>query len=163
MNLKALINCSAAFFEKIDQCIHEGLSRCEFSQYFHSADDLSEKLNFDVCTSNLNKALDALNQVPSVYNTIPPIQFLDDYFKTFASNLFIFEKYQWAVVYGRNRLSSYMGIIGNPCKMGKAEFIARYTHSNVVNIIDNTDESDFPKDTLTQAKRVGPKIMQIPM
>ena len=31
MNLKALINCSAAFFEKIDECINEGLSRCEFS------------------------------------------------------------------------------------------------------------------------------------
>jgi hypothetical protein len=31
MNLKGLINCSAAFFEKIDECISEGLSRCEFS------------------------------------------------------------------------------------------------------------------------------------
>ena len=91
MNLKALINCSAAFFEKIDDCIHEGLSRCEFSQYFYSADDLLEKLNFRECTSNLDKALEALNKVPSVYNTIPPIQFLDDYFETFAVPLFIFE------------------------------------------------------------------------
>jgi hypothetical protein len=40
MNLKALLNCSAAFFEKVDECIDEGLSRCEFSQYFYSADDL---------------------------------------------------------------------------------------------------------------------------
>ena len=56
-----------------------------------------------------------------------------------------------------------MGIIGNPCKMGKSEFIARYTHSNVVIIIDNTDESDLPKDTLATATRTGPQIMQIPM
>jgi hypothetical protein len=41
MNLKALLNCSAAFFEKVDECINEGLSRCEFSQYFASADDLT--------------------------------------------------------------------------------------------------------------------------
>ena len=31
MNLKAVLKCSAAFFEKVDECIHEGLSRCEFS------------------------------------------------------------------------------------------------------------------------------------
>jgi hypothetical protein len=116
-------------------------------------------LKFDDCTSNLNKALEALNQVPSVYNTIPPIQFLDDYFETYASNLFIFEKHQWAVVYGKNKLSTYMGIIGNPCKMGKEEFIAKYTHSNLVNIIDNTDESDLPKNTLVTAIRTGPKVM----
>jgi hypothetical protein len=73
MNLKALLNCSAAFFEKVDDCISEGLSRCEFSQYFASADDLTEKLKFDDCILNLNKALEALNQVPSVYNTIPSI------------------------------------------------------------------------------------------
>lgn len=73
MNLKALINCSAAFFEKIDECINEGLSRCEFSQYFNSADDLSDKLKFNKCASNLNKALGALNKAPAVYNTIPPI------------------------------------------------------------------------------------------
>lgn len=77
--------------------------------------------------------------------------------------LFIFEKHQWAVIYGRNRLSSYMGIIGNPCKMGKAEFIARFTHHETVKIIDNTDESDVPKDTLLTATRTGPQIMQIPM
>jgi hypothetical protein len=41
-----------------------------------------------------------------------------------------------------------MGIIGNPCKIGKAEFIARYTHNDIINIIDNTDDCDFPKDTL---------------
>lgn len=56
-----------------------------------------------------------------------------------------------------------MGIIGNPCKMGKAEFIARYTYNETVNIIDNTDESEFPKDTLVTATRIGPQIMQIPM
>lgn len=73
MNLKALINCSAVFFEKIDECIHEGLSRCEFSQYLNSTYDLSEKLNLNACISNLDKALGALNKVPQVYNTIPPI------------------------------------------------------------------------------------------
>jgi hypothetical protein len=73
--------------------------------------------------------------------------------------LFIFEKHQWAVIYGRNRLSSYMGIICNPCKMGKEEFIARYTHNNVVNIIDNTNESDLPKGTLVTATRNGPQVM----
>jgi hypothetical protein len=73
MNLKALLNCSAAFFEKIDECIYEGLSRCEFSQYFNSAGDLSGKLKFDVCISNLNNALESLNKAPSIYNTIPPI------------------------------------------------------------------------------------------
>ena len=52
-----------------------------------------------------------------------------------------------------------MGIIGNPCKMGKAEFIARYTYSDTINIIDNTDESDLPKDTLVTATRHGPHIM----
>jgi hypothetical protein len=81
---------------------------------------------------------------------------LDDYFDTFASNLFIFEKHQWGMVYGRNRLSSYMGIIGNPCKLGKEEFITRFTHNNIINIIDNTDESDLPKDTLVIAIRTGP-------
>jgi hypothetical protein len=40
--------------------------------------------------------------------------------------------------------------------MGKEEFIARYTHNETVNIIDNTDESDLPKDTLTTATRTGP-------
>jgi hypothetical protein len=73
LNLKALLNCSAAFFEKIDECISEGLSRCEFSQYFYSANDLQKKLKFNDCISNLDKAIEALNQVPSVYNTIPPI------------------------------------------------------------------------------------------
>jgi hypothetical protein len=67
------------------------------------------------------------------------------------------------MVYGRNRLSSYMGIIGNPCKMGKEEFIARFTHNNIINIIDNTDESDLPKDTMVTAIRTGPQVMQIPM
>lgn len=81
------------------------------------------------CIANLDRALEALNQVPHVYNTIPCISFLDDYFETFASNLFIFEQNQWAVVYGKNRISSYMGIISNPCKMGKEEFIARFTHN----------------------------------
>lgn len=140
MNLKALLNCSAAFFRKIDQCIEEGLSRCEFSQYFHSAEEV-KNLKFVDCIVNLDNALEALNKVPQVYNTIPCIALLDDYFETFASNLFIFEQHQWAVVYGKNRVSSYMGIIGNPCKMGKEEFISRYTHSKVVNIIDNTNES----------------------
>jgi len=73
MNLKALFNCSAAFFSKVDECIAEGLSRCEFSQYFYSLDDLSEKLKFDKCASNLDKAFDALNKVPTVYNRIPTI------------------------------------------------------------------------------------------
>jgi hypothetical protein len=67
------------------------------------------------------------------------------------------------MVYGKNRSSSYTGIIGNPCKMGKAEFIARYTHNNIINIIDNTDESDLPRDTLVTAIRTGPQVMQIPM
>jgi hypothetical protein len=40
MNLKALLSCSAAFFRKIDDCIAEGLSRCEFSKYFQSLDEL---------------------------------------------------------------------------------------------------------------------------
>jgi hypothetical protein len=91
-----------------------------------------------------------------LYNTIPSIEFLDDYFETFASNLFIFEQHQWAVIYGKNRVSSYMGIIGNPCKMGKEEFIARYTYNGNINIIDDTDECDLPKDTLVVAKRTGP-------
>ena len=56
-----------------------------------------------------------------------------------------------------------MGIIGNPCKMGKAEFIARYTYNNIINIIDNTDESDLPKNTVVTATRTGPQVMQIPM
>jgi hypothetical protein len=107
----------------------------------------------------LDKALEALNKVPTVYNTISPIQFLDDYFKTFAVPLFIFEKSQWAVIYGRNRLSSYMGIIGNPCKMGKAEFIARYIHNSIINVIDNTEESNLLKDTVVTAIRTGPQIM----
>jgi hypothetical protein len=120
-------------------------------------------LNFKDCISKLDIALDALNKVPAVYNTIPSISFLDDYFETFAVPLFIFEKHQWAVVYGRNRLSSYMGIIGNPCKMGKREFVSKYTHNDTVYIVDNTDDSRFSRDTLVQANRVGPKIMQIPM
>lgn len=119
--------------------------------------------NLEECNLNLNKALKALNQVPSVYNTVPIINFLDDYFETFASNLFVFEEHQWAIVYGKNSISSYMGIIGNPCKMGKAEFISRFTYAKVVNIIDNTTESESPKDTLVTGKRVGPQIMQIPM
>ena len=41
-----------------------------------------------------------------------------------------------------------MGLIGNPCKMSKEEFIIRYTHNSAINIIDNTDASDLPKDTL---------------
>jgi hypothetical protein len=49
-----------------------------------------------------------------------------------------------------------MGIIGNPCKMGKEEFITRYTYNENINIIDNTDESDLAKDTLVVAKRTGP-------
>jgi hypothetical protein len=49
-----------------------------------------------------------------------------------------------------------MGIIGNPCKMGKEEFIARYTYNGNINIIDNTDESDLAKDALVVAKRTGP-------
>lgn len=52
-----------------------------------------------------------------------------------------------------------MGIIGNPCKMGKAEFIARYSHGDIIHIIDNSDESDLPKNTLTQARRIGPQVM----
>jgi hypothetical protein len=52
-----------------------------------------------------------------------------------------------------------MGIIGNSCKMGKEEFIARYTHNNRINIIDNTDNSDLPKDTLVTATRNGPQVM----
>jgi hypothetical protein len=60
------------------------------------------------------------------------------------------------VVYGKNRVSTYMGIIGNPCKMGKEEFITRYTYNENINIIDNTDESDLAKDTLVVAKRTGP-------
>jgi hypothetical protein len=52
-----------------------------------------------------------------------------------------------------------MGIIGNPCKMGKADFIGRYTHNETVNIIDNTNENDLPKDTLVTAIRTGPQIM----
>lgn len=55
-----------------------------------------------------------------------------------------------------------MGIIGNPCKMGKTEFIARYTNNTVVNIIDNTN-SKLPNDTLVTAIRIGPQFMQIPM
>jgi hypothetical protein len=47
--------------------------------------------------------------------------------------------------------------------MGKEEYIARFTHNNIVNIIDNTDESDLPKDTLVTAIRTGPQVMQIPM
>ena len=49
-----------------------------------------------------------------------------------------------------------MGIIGNPCKMGKEEFIARYTYNVNINIIDNTDESELSKDALVVAKRTGP-------
>jgi hypothetical protein len=56
-----------------------------------------------------------------------------------------------------------MGIIGNPCKMGKEEFIARYTHNNTINIIDNTDESGLPKDTLITATRTSLQLMQIPI
>jgi len=56
-----------------------------------------------------------------------------------------------------------MGIIGNPCKMGKAEFITRYTHNNFINIIDNTDESETLKDTVVTAIRAGPQVMQIPI
>ena len=41
-----------------------------------------------------------------------------------------------------------MGIIGNPCKMGKAEFIAMYTHNKIINIIDNTGDGDLPRNTL---------------
>jgi hypothetical protein len=52
-----------------------------------------------------------------------------------------------------------MGIIGNPCKMGKEEFIARFTYNEAINVIDNTDNSELPKDTLVVGKRVGPKIM----
>lgn len=52
-----------------------------------------------------------------------------------------------------------MGIVGNPCKMGKAEFVARFTHNSSINVIDNTDDSDFPKDTLIVGNRTGPKIM----
>jgi hypothetical protein len=47
--------------------------------------------------------------------------------------------------------------------MGKAEFVSRYTHNIVVNIIDNTNESDLPKDVLVTAARTGPQVMQIPM
>jgi hypothetical protein len=94
-----------------------------------------------------------------LYNTIPSIEFLDDYFETFASNLFIFEQHQWAVIYGKNRVSSYMGIIGNPCKMGKEEFIARFTYNETINMIDNTNDSKMPKGTLVVGKRVGAKIM----
>jgi hypothetical protein len=67
------------------------------------------------------------------------------------------------VVYGKNRVSSYMGIIGNPCKMGKAEFIARFTYNANINIIDNSNDSELPKDTLISGRRVGPQIMQIPI
>jgi hypothetical protein len=56
-----------------------------------------------------------------------------------------------------------MGIIGNPCKMGKGEFIARFTYNEVINVIDNTNESEVPKDTLVVGRRVGPQVMQIPM
>ena len=56
-----------------------------------------------------------------------------------------------------------MGVIGNPCKMGKAEFIARYTYNDSINVIDNTDENDLLKDTLVPGRRVGPQIMQIPI
>lgn len=49
-----------------------------------------------------------------------------------------------------------MGIIGNPCKMGKAEFIARYTHNHFINVIDNTGESGFLKDNLVAGSRIGP-------
>jgi len=52
-----------------------------------------------------------------------------------------------------------MGIIGNPCKMGKEEFIARFTHKKTINVIDNTDCSELLKDTLVCGKRVGAKIM----
>jgi hypothetical protein len=47
--------------------------------------------------------------------------------------------------------------------MGKEEFIARYTHSTTINIIDNTVENNLPKDTLVTATRAGPQVMQIPM
>jgi hypothetical protein len=60
MNLKALLGCSAAFFRKVDECIVEGLSRCEFSQYFQSAVEVL-KINFVDCGANLDKALEALN------------------------------------------------------------------------------------------------------
>jgi len=63
------------------------------------------------------------------------------------------------VIYGKNRVSSYMGIIGNPCKMGREEFITRFTYNEAINIIDNTNDSKMPKDTLVVGKRVGPKIM----
>ena len=56
-----------------------------------------------------------------------------------------------------------MGIIGNSCKMGKAEFIAKFTYDDDVNIIDNTNESDEPKNALVAGRRVGPQVMQIPM
>jgi hypothetical protein len=63
------------------------------------------------------------------------------------------------VIYGKNRVSSYMGIIGNPCKMGKEEFIARFTYNETINMIDNTNDSKMPKGTLVVGKRVGAKIM----
>jgi len=47
--------------------------------------------------------------------------------------------------------------------MGKEEFIAKYTYNEVINVIDNTGENDFSKDTLVSGTRVGPQIMQIPM
>jgi hypothetical protein len=56
-----------------------------------------------------------------------------------------------------------MGIIGNPCKMGKEEFVTRFTHNETINIIDNTDESRTLKDTLVAGRRVGPQVMQIPI
>jgi hypothetical protein len=52
-----------------------------------------------------------------------------------------------------------MGIIGNPCKMGKEEFVARYTHNTTINIIDNTVENNSSKDTLVTTTRTGPQVM----
>jgi hypothetical protein len=42
---------------------------------------------------------------------------------------------------------------------GKAEFIARYIHNSIINVIDNTEESNLLKDTVVTAIRTGPQIM----
>lgn len=36
MNLKALLNCSSPFYQKLRECFDYGVSRLEFSHYFYS-------------------------------------------------------------------------------------------------------------------------------
>lgn len=45
MNIKALLNCSSQFYQKLLQCSDFGVSRLEFSHYFYSYE---ESININV-------------------------------------------------------------------------------------------------------------------